>query len=55
MQYPLVVADLQKLFVQVNVGIWDCLNQPVLNFELDYSTTAIADLCPAGELAYPIN
>ena len=54
MQYPLVIADLQKLFAQLDVGIWDCLNQPALNFELYCSVTAIANLCPAGESAYLI-
>ena len=48
------MADLQKLFVQLDVSIWDHPNKPVLNFELYCSITAIANLCPAGELAYPI-
>ena len=30
--YPLVMADLQKLFAQLNVSIWNGPNQPVLKF-----------------------
>ena len=54
MQYLLVMADLHKLSAQLNVSVWDCPNQPALNFELNHSITAIAHLCPVGELAYPI-
>ena len=49
------MADLQKLFAQLDVGIWDHPNQPALNFEFYCRITAIADLCPMGQLAYPID
>ena len=48
------MADLQKLFEQLNVGIWDCPNQPELNFEFYCRITAIADFCSMGMLAYLI-
>ena len=54
MRYLLVMANLQKLLVQLDVGIWDHPNQPALNFESYGSITAITDLCPAGKLAYLI-
>ena len=48
------MAVLQKLFVQLDVSLWDHLNQPALNFEFYCSITAITNLCPAGELVYAI-
>ena len=54
-RYPLVMADLHKLFAQLDVSIWDCPNQPALNFKFYCCIAAIADLCPLGQLAYPID
>ena len=38
------MADLQKLFAQLNVSNWDCPNQPALNFEQELINNVLKDL-----------
>ena len=48
------MIHLDELLPQLNVGIRDHPNEPVLDFELNGSITTIAYLCTAVELVYPV-
>ena len=54
MWYFFSLLDLEESLLQLNVGIWDGLNEPALDLELNGSITTIAYLCMAGKLVYPV-
>ena len=54
MQHLFFMIDLEEFLLQLNVSIWDGLNEPALHLKLDGSIATIAYLCMVGELAYPV-
>ena len=41
--------------LQLNVSIWDGLNEPALDLKLEGSIATITYLCMAGKLSYPVS
>ena len=48
------MIDFEEFLPQLDVSIWDGLNEPVLDLKVNGSITTIAYLHMAGELMYPI-
>ena len=49
------MIHLDELLLQLDIGIRDGSNEPVLDFKLNGGNATIAYLCLAGKLAYPVN
>ena len=48
------MIHLEELLLQLNVGIRDGSDEPVLDFKLNGGITTIAYLCLVGKLAYAV-
>ena len=48
------MINLEEFLPQLDVSIWDGLNEPALDLKLDGSIATIANLHIVGELAYPV-
>ena len=49
------MTDFEEFLLQLHISFWDGSNEPALDFKLDGGIAAIAYLCTAGELVYPVD